>query len=56
MSEMPPDPFKSESPDMTQWGANCRAMYIGLVTAGFKDIEALEITIRCMQAMLTKIV
>ena len=51
---LPPDPF-GVGPDLTQWATNCRAMYTSLVGTGFKDSEALEITIRCMQAMLGNI-
>lgn len=53
---LPPDPFKEGSPDMTAWAANCRAMYTSLVASGFKESESLEITIRCMQAMMSKVV
>lgn len=54
---LPPDPFSEKnSPDMTAWAANCRAMYTGLVATGFKESESLEITIRCMQAMMSKVV
>lgn len=52
---LPPDPFGgSQSPDLNQWAANLRGMYTALVAAGFKEDEALEVSIRCMQAMLAK--
>jgi hypothetical protein len=51
---MPPDPFSSDSPDLTQFAANFRNMFTSLVAAGFKDIEALEITIRLNCAMVLK--
>jgi len=51
---MPPDPFQVNTPDLNQWAANCRAMYTSLLACDFTNVEALEITIRCMQAMLAK--
>lgn len=50
---LPPDPF-GVGPDLTQWATNIRAMFTACVTAGFEKNEALEISIRCMQAMMTK--
>lgn len=56
MDELPPDPFKNKSdiPDLTTWGLNCRAMYNGLTAAGFKPSEALEFTIRVMTALFLR--
>lgn len=51
---LPPDPW-GDAPDLSVWAGNCRAMYMALLATGFKELEALEITIRCMQAMLAKI-
>lgn len=51
---MPPDPFGTgEAPDLTGWGANCRAMFVALVAAGFREDQALQVTVGCMAAMLT---
>ncbi|HEV2355819.1 MAG TPA: hypothetical protein VGR89_16335 [Puia sp.] len=55
--KLPPDPFGPDpTPDLTQWGSNCRSMYTSLVAAGFKDEEALEFTIRIMCAIMLKAV
>lgn len=52
--KMPPDPFGTgEAPDLTGWGANCRAMFVALVAAGFREDQALQVTVGCMAAMLT---
>ena len=51
---LPPDPFNSESIDLTAWAANCRSMYTSLVAAGFKDNEAFEFVLRTMIAIMTK--
>jgi hypothetical protein len=51
---IPPDPFNSGGVDFTQFGANFRSMYMSLVASGFKEAEALEISIRINCAILTK--
>lgn len=53
---MPPDPFGPDgaAPDMTQWGAHCRAMYLSLVAAGFDEAQALRFTIDVMVAMMVR--
>lgn len=48
---LPPDPFEGEIPDMTAWGAHCRSMYLGLLGAGFSEVQSLEFTIRVMTSM-----
>jgi hypothetical protein len=53
---MPTDPFSSDTPDLTQFAANCRGMYTSLVAAGFKEPEALEIMIRVTSAMFMKLI
>lgn len=55
-SNVPPDPFNSDTPDFTPFGANCRSMYMSLVASGFKESEALEIMIRVNCAMISKAV
>jgi hypothetical protein len=52
--KMPPDPFNSNAPDMGPFAANCRGMYTSLLASGFKEAEALEITIRVTCAMFMK--
>lgn len=52
---MPPDPFSS-SPDLTAWAANIRGMYTSLIAAGFREPEALEITVQCTKVMVEKAV
>lgn len=50
---MPPDPF-SGGADLTPFATNCRNMYTSLLAAGFKEAEALEITIRVTCAFFVK--
>lgn len=50
--DLPPDPFSEHAPDLSQWAANCRAMHLALVAAGFKERQALEFTIRMMCTMV----
>lgn len=53
---MPKDPFGPDGvPDLTQWAVHCYAMYTSLISSGFREAQALEITTRCMQAMMAKI-
>jgi hypothetical protein len=52
--EMPKDPFKGSIPDLSDLAGNIRSMYTSFVAAGFKDSEALEITIRLVCAMFLK--
>lgn len=51
-SNLPPDPFEGEIPDLTAWGGHCRSMYLGLLGSGFSEGQALEFTIRVMTAMM----
>lgn len=50
---MPKDPFNPEAPDLSQWGSNCRSMFLALVASGFTEPQSLEFTIRVMTAMFT---
>lgn len=52
--DMPPDPFNMNVPDMAPFAANLRSLYTSLLASGFKEIEALEITIRVTCAMVAK--
>jgi hypothetical protein len=51
---IPQDPFNSDGVDFTQFGANFRSLYMSLVASGFKEPEALEISIRVNCAILAK--
>lgn len=51
---MPPDPFSSSGPGLSVWAANIRDMYTSLLAAGFKEPEALEITVNCVRIMTEK--
>lgn len=50
---LPPDPFKDSGADLTQFAANCNAMYMAFIGAGFTEPRAFEFTWRLMAAMFT---